>query len=363
MKHVKTGHARPVVCLDAGHYAKYNRSPVVPDYYESDMNWKLHLLLENRLLQYGIEVRLTRKDKQKDLNEYYRGTAAKGCDLLLSIHSNAAAKETVDYPAVYVPLDGSGNELGEALARCIEETMDTVDAGRIATRKGQNGDYYGVIRGAAAVGVTGIILEHSFHTNARATRWLMDESNLERMADAEAKIIANWFGVKKQEDKPAAEPEQIYRIRKSWADAGSQIGAYKNLEYAKNACPKGYSVFDCNGKAVYSNSTNPAETYSLEQFVRDIQKAVGAAVDGVAGPETLGKTVTLSARTNATHATVKPVQKRLRALGYTEAGTADGIAGPKFTSAVAHFQQDNGCVTDGEISGGCLTWKKLLGMV
>ena len=31
------------ICLDAGHYAKYNRSPVVPEYYESVMNWKLHL--------------------------------------------------------------------------------------------------------------------------------------------------------------------------------------------------------------------------------------------------------------------------------------------------------------------------------
>lgn len=36
MKNVKSGHAQPVVCLDAGHFGKYNRSPVVPDYYETD---------------------------------------------------------------------------------------------------------------------------------------------------------------------------------------------------------------------------------------------------------------------------------------------------------------------------------------
>lgn len=30
------------ICLDAGHYGKYNRSPAVKTYYESDMNWKLH---------------------------------------------------------------------------------------------------------------------------------------------------------------------------------------------------------------------------------------------------------------------------------------------------------------------------------
>lgn len=104
------------------------------------------------------------------------------------------------------------------------------------------------------------------------------------------------------------------------------------------------------------------EGYTLEQFVRDVQKACGASVDGIAGPETLSKTVTVSASKNATHTVVKPVQKRLNALGYTQAGTVDGIAGPKFTAAVKAFQADNGCWADGEITARNKTWKKLLGM-
>ena len=44
------------ICLDAGHFGKYNRSPVLSSYYESDMNWKLHLLLKAALERYGIEV-------------------------------------------------------------------------------------------------------------------------------------------------------------------------------------------------------------------------------------------------------------------------------------------------------------------
>lgn len=44
---------------------------------------------------------------------------------------------------------------------------------------------------------------------------------------------------------------QMYRIRKSWADAASQIGAYTNLDYAKAACKDGYAVFDANGKQVW----------------------------------------------------------------------------------------------------------------
>lgn len=106
----------------------------------------------------------------------------------------------------------------------------------------------------------------------------------------------------------------------------------------------------------------PKETYTLKEFVKDVQKACGAAVDGIAGPETLSKTVTISAAKNATHAVVKCVQKRLFVLGYTEVGTADGIAGAKFTAAVTHFQKDNNCWADGEITRRNMTWKKLLGL-
>ena len=47
---------------------------------------------------------------------------------------------------------------------------------------------------------------------------------------------------------------QLYRIRKTWADAKSQIGAYSSLENAKKACLAGYSVFDNSGKAVFTKS-------------------------------------------------------------------------------------------------------------
>lgn len=116
-------------------------------------------------------------------------------------------------------------------------------------------------------------------------------------------------------------------------------------------------------KPATSTTTSITNTeYDLIDFVKDIQKAFGAAVDGIAGPLTLSKTKTLSSKVNATHAAVKAVQKRLASLGYAEIGKADGVAGAKFTSAVAHFQQDNGCTIDGEITAGGKTWKKLLGI-
>ena len=49
----------------------------------------------------------------------------------------------------------------------------------------------------------------------------------------------------------APSTKQLYRVRKSWADAKSQLGAYSSLENAKKACKAGYSVFDNSGKVVY----------------------------------------------------------------------------------------------------------------
>lgn len=45
----------------------------------------------------------------------------------------------------------------------------------------------------------------------------------------------------------------IYRVRKTWADSKSQIFASKTFEGAKAQCKVGYSVFDGNGKCLYTN--------------------------------------------------------------------------------------------------------------
>lgn len=73
-----------------------------------------------------------------------------------------------------------------------------------------------------------------------------------------AQGICNYLGVAFKESAPAPKPapttSHLYRIRKTWADSKSQLGAYKILENAKKECAKhpGYSVFDETGKAVYT---------------------------------------------------------------------------------------------------------------
>lgn len=104
------------------------------------------------------------------------------------------------------------------------------------------------------------------------------------------------------------------------------------------------------------------ENYTLTEFVTDVQRCLGAGVDGKAGPITLGKTITVSRWKNRKHPVVKFIQKRLFAMGYTEVGEADGVAGASFDKAVKHLQRDIKGTVDGEITAKKATWKKLLGM-
>lgn len=198
------------ICLDAGHYGKYNQSPVTSAYWESDFTWKFHLLLKAELESRGIEVLTTRTEQGKDLDLVKRGQLAKGCDLFLSIHSNACADQSADYPLACCCVSGQADVLGHELAEAVGAVMGTSGKARIWKRTGNGGtDYYGVLRGAASVGTPGILLEHSFHTNKRTTEWLMDDTNLAKMAAAEADVIAEHYGVQ-------TAPEGVSDARKIW---------------------------------------------------------------------------------------------------------------------------------------------------
>ena len=145
-------------------------------------------------------------------------------------------------------------------------------------------------------------------------------------------------------------------------------------DFAAKACPGAYlyekhgyiadevnKLLGNNSSLSYGTQVSPTTTYTKTQFIKDVQSAIGAKVDGIAGKETLSKTVTVSKTKNNRHAVVKPIQKYLNTLGFS-CGVEDGIAGAKFDAAVKAYQKTNGCVADGEITAQKLTWKKLLGM-
>lgn len=235
------------ICVDAGHYGKYN-SGVVKGYYEAVQMWRLQELLVAELRKRGVTVVVTRSNQAADLSLISRGKKAKGCDLFLSLHSNAASAESVDYPVAYVlrpnartNIDEKAAQIGLNLAKVVQGVMGTTQGARTATRAASgdrdgNGvrddEYYGVLEGARRVGVPAVILEHSFHTNRKACAWLMVDANLQDLAKAEADAIAAWLGAKAPAQTGST--SLPYQVRVSITDLNIRSGPGSG--YAK----KGY---------------------------------------------------------------------------------------------------------------------------
>lgn len=90
-----------------------------------------------------------------------------------------------------------------------------------------------------------------------AHRWFANKSCpgdwlYARLGDLAAKVTAALGG---STQAPSANDKVWYRVRKTWADAKSQIGAYHSLANAKACADKnaGYYVFDESGKVLYPN--------------------------------------------------------------------------------------------------------------
>ncbi len=275
------------ICIDAGHYGKYNQSPAVPAYWESQQMWALQQHLKTALQSYGFRVITTREQQEKDLSLQQRGMKAAGCDLFLSLHSNAAGNTAADHVSVYrlvddesTDLDERSNAIAQHMAPVIAQTMGVADGCKILTRKSsndRNGDgqlndnYYGVLNGCRQAGAPGLLVEHSFHTNPRAASWLLDDENLQKLAQAEAACLAACFGMEQQETVALKLP-----VLKKGA-TGSTVKALQQLLYAR-----GYSLGSKNPMdGSFGSKTDAA--LRLYQTQNDLYS------DGIAGKKTWAK--------------------------------------------------------------------------
>lgn len=245
------------IMLDPGHAGYYfNASPVVDGYYESYQMWKLTHLLKKELEEWGFEVGLTRQSIYDDPELTARGRMAKGYDLFISMHSNAAASEAPDAPWIIVlnpdrktGIDEISREVGEAIGPAVSEMMG-VSAPYYYTKsvdfdRDGNGyvddEYYGVLFGAKSVGVPGIIIEHSFHTNERAASWLLSDDNLAELAKIEAASLADFYEISisykptEEESMTEAERKEFEEFKEKVANLEKIIASYERGKVYKNA--------------------------------------------------------------------------------------------------------------------------------
>lgn len=185
------------------------------------------------------------------------------------------------------------------------------------------------------------------------------------------RIITEW-GLTKydpQPEEPKEEEKKYYRVRKSWEDAESQIGAYEVLDYAKNNCPEGYTVYDWNGKAVYPIKN--VEPPKAETKISVLEWQEAAIADGFKFPlygadgfwgdecESVAEIAIVKNRGKDNYLyrnLTKLVQKAVGLIG----DDIDGMCyeqTQKYIEAyqIAHNLDPDGCV-------GINTWKVILGV-
>ncbi len=93
-------------------------------------------------------------------------------------------------------------------------------------------------------------------------------------------ILKGILGMAGGASSGSAGAEIWYRVRKSWADASSQKGAFKSLENAKKCAGEnlGYSVFDETGKAVYTRAA-AFVPYMVRVSIPDLNIRKGPGTD------------------------------------------------------------------------------------
>lgn len=276
------------ICIDPGHYGDNYNPGVSAGYVESNFTWAYSLLLKERLTRYNVEVTLTRNSKDEDLGLQARGKKAAGCDLFISVHSNGVDNKP-DMDAVFTHWsvrtggEGIAKKIGNALTEFLLNEWGEINEPCMYAQESEKHpgfDYFGVLKGAASVDVPGIIVEHSFHTNAKYCEWAMVPGNIERMATAEAKAIAEYYGLTEPVENDFYYIEQTVDLRK-----GDKGEAVKRLQMRMRQIS---AEFDAEVKAHSFKNGQPDGSFGskMAETMKKFQKYAALPVTGEADAAT-----------------------------------------------------------------------------
>lgn len=208
-----------VVVLDPGHGGKFTGA-MYNGLIEKDVALKLAVYAKEYLETYypQLNVHLTREDDMefdaelaKDLENRVQLGKELGADVFVSLHLNASAAHNIQGAEVLCPHREKVKEESFFLANAILDELAELGLKRrgIVTRNSndtvdENGnpvEYYAINRHAANRNMIGIIVEHCFMDNVADQAYLVDDEALRRLAEADARGIAAYFGY----DAPAVE--------------------------------------------------------------------------------------------------------------------------------------------------------------
>lgn len=195
------------------------------------------------LIRNGIDVMLMHDES---MQEKCPKSNAFGADLHVPIHTNAANGKVSGTRMFCYSASGEGMKACKA----IFNVLAPITPGTSENIKVDTSLYEIRVPNAPTA-----YIEVDFHDNPTSAKWIVENTTL--IGETIAKGICNYFGIAYKAGGSASTPTEkptsgeLYRVRKTWKDAASQIGAFAILENAIKACKSGYSVFDGKGNKIY----------------------------------------------------------------------------------------------------------------
>ncbi len=215
------------ITLDPGH-GDTDSGAVYRNYVERDIAMKLALYLKEELETYrNVRVSLTRTDNGPGENVTPVGQilprvefAAKNyADLLVSLHLNSTASPNQARGAYVLVSNGNYNKAvadkGSTIGLDILSELGKlgIQNNGLMTRNsidtqnpnGTISDYYGIVRYGLWRSIPSMIVEHCFINNdSDCSNFLSSDAKIRALALADAKGIANYYGLEKKTDAELA---------------------------------------------------------------------------------------------------------------------------------------------------------------
>ena len=202
-----------VVVLDPGHGGS-DSGATRGSVYEKNLNLKVAQYCKAELEEYsGVTVYMTRTgDSSLELDDRAQIAKNYDADILVSIHQNSGSSSATG-AEVYYPnrnYNTSASDTGKKTADSILAELSKLGLKNRGSkiRNTENGskypngspsDYYGIIRESKLRGISAIIVEHAFLSNASDyNKYLSSDSKLKQLGVADATGIAKAFGLSKK---------------------------------------------------------------------------------------------------------------------------------------------------------------------
>ncbi|MER2008899.1 MAG: N-acetylmuramoyl-L-alanine amidase [Psychrobacillus sp.] len=319
------------IVLDDGHgdngVTPGKRTPKFEDgtfMYENTFNKTVVKYLNEELKRCGFNTILSAPtDADTPLATRVKVANNAKADLFISVHANANTGKwgTWGGTETYVYPTGESKRIGTIIHKNLMEGTPLRDRGV----KDGSGLY--VISNTS---MPAILVECAFMDNKEEAKLLLSDSFRRECAKEIAKGICEGLKVSYvEEKKETAKPKddstkELYRVRKSWADAKSQKGAFSNLDNAKDLANKeGLNVYDSKGKEVYKGKKEEVKKESSKPKVQ---------------PKPKYEIPTATLKVGSKGKQVELLQKALNGAKFKLKGKVDGVFGPDTLQALKRFQ-------------------------